>query len=218
MLFDWLFFWRRRWPHVSFEEIRKRARLLVIDDQDFPYGVLFHRDGYNLDTWHDVEKLAELDDGKYDLVLLDLQGVGRQDSAEQGFGILKYLKRRCPTILVVAYSNAEWGLKYQEFVRLADAVFPKSADYLEFKARVDALLAERFSLGFYVRKVLDEAGPYEIDPAYLGRLTQTAILTGKQRRLRSHLQATIPHDSAAIIDRILSIVKVAIGILQLWSQ
>lgn len=217
MLSDW-FFWRKRWPHISSEEIRKRARLLVIDDQDFPYGVLFDRDGYNVDTWHDVERLAELDDGKYDLVLLDLHGVGRRDSTEQGFGILKYLKRRCPTVLVVAYSDSDWGLRYQEFFRLADAVFPKSADYVDFKARVDALLADRFSLGFYVQKVLAEVAPYEADPAYLTTLTQKAILTGRTQRLRSRLETIVPRDSAAIIERVLTIVKVAIGIAELWSR
>jgi len=210
--------WQKRWPQIPFEEVRKRGRLLVIDDQEFPYETLFSRDGYNVDTWRDVEKLTDLDDGKYDLVLLDLQGVGRRDSVEQGFGILKYLRRRSPALLIVAYSNADWGLRYQEFFRLADAVLPKSADYVEFKAKVDDLLRERFSLGFYLTKILEEAGPYEADPAYLSRLAQGAILKGKAARLRAHLESIVPRDSAATVDRVFSIVNSAVGILQLWSR
>jgi hypothetical protein len=35
-MFQFLFrFWRREWPAVPFDEIRKRSRLLVIDDQEF---------------------------------------------------------------------------------------------------------------------------------------------------------------------------------------
>ena len=211
-------FWRRQWPQVPFDEIRKRGRLLVIDDQEFPYETLFSRDGYNVNVWRDVEKLTDLDDGKYDLVLLDLQGVGRRDSAEQGFGILKYLRRRSPALLIVAYSNADWGLRYQEFFKLADAVLPKSADYVEFKAKVDDLLRERFSLGFYVSKVLDEAAGYEPDPAHLSALTQAAILKGKPRKLRAHLETILPRDSAVTVDRILSIVRSAVGILEVWSR
>src|SRR5712692_9190275 len=104
------------WPKTPFEEIRRRARLLVIDDQEFPYMELFRRDGYTIEKWPDVKTLSDLQDGKYDLLLLDLQGVGRQESREQqGFGILKHLREQSPTLVVVAYSNADWSLKYQDF-------------------------------------------------------------------------------------------------------
>ncbi len=33
----------------------KRARLLVIDDADFPYLSLFERDGYTMEKWADVK-------------------------------------------------------------------------------------------------------------------------------------------------------------------
>lgn len=211
-------FGHRHWPQIPFDEIRKRARLLVIDDEEFPYHSLFSRDGYNLDKWHDVQDLSILEDGKYDLLLLDLHGVGRLESGEQGFGILKYLRRRCPSLVIVAYSSAEWGLRYQEFFRLADAVLPKTADYVEFKARVDELLSQRFSLGFFVSKILDEVGSYEADPAHLTQLAQRAILSGNTQRLRAHLHSTIPRDSAVTVDRVLSIANSAVGILQLWTR
>jgi DNA-binding response OmpR family regulator len=209
-------FWflRREWPSISVEEIRKRSRLLVIEDQEFPYESLFVRDGYNLEKWHDVERLSDVEGGKYDLLLLDPQGVGRQESAEQGFGVLKYLRANCPTLVIVAYSNAEWGLKYQDFFKLADAVLPKSADYVEFKARVDELLTRRFSLGFYITRVLREATPYDVDPNRLEGLTRRAILGRNPKKLRKYLEATIAN--AATVEHILSIVKMAIGILEAW--
>jgi hypothetical protein len=207
---------RREWPSISTDEIRKRARLLVIDDQPFPYEALFQRDGYNLEKWDDVERLTDIETGNYDLVLLDMQGIGRSESAEQGFGLLKHLKERCPTLIVVAYSNADWGLKYQKFLRLADAVLPKSADYVEFKHRVDDLLASRFSLGFYLSKIALAAEGYDLDPRALEAAAKKSILARDTRTLQRFLQRAVPDNRQ--VDRVLSIAKIAIGVLQLWSH
>ena len=35
-------------PRPTLQQIVDRARILVIDDQDFPYQTLFKRDGYNV--------------------------------------------------------------------------------------------------------------------------------------------------------------------------
>jgi hypothetical protein len=45
------FFRKKGWPDIPFSEIKKRARMLVIDDSDFPYQTLFERDGYTLEKW-----------------------------------------------------------------------------------------------------------------------------------------------------------------------
>ncbi len=207
----------REWPPISFDEIRKRSRLLVVDDEDFPYLPLFVRDGYNIEKWPDVQRLSDLQDGKYDLVLLDLQGVGRQESREQqGFGVLRHIREQYPTLLVVAYSNADWSLKYQEFFALADGVLRKSADYVDFKARVDELLMRRFSLGFHVDRILDQAGRHGLDPGRLEAIGRQVILRRDVHKLRAYLEQN--HASAVAIDRILSIANSAIGIMNLWGS
>ncbi len=92
-----MWFKRPKWPDIPFDEIKKRSRLLVIDDDDFPYQTLFERDGYTLEKWPDVTDLPKLESGYFDILLLDLQGVGRQQSSEQGLGILRHRgKRRQP--------------------------------------------------------------------------------------------------------------------------
>jgi len=96
-----------KWPELSFEEIKKRARLLVVDDNEFPYKELFERDEYQIDKWDDIEKLSKLESGYYDIILLDIQGVGESQSEEQGFGILKHLRTTTPAQMVIAYSNAD---------------------------------------------------------------------------------------------------------------
>lgn len=211
-MFRWF---RKRWPQVPFDEIRKRARLLVIDDQEFAYKTLFERDGYTIEKWSDVEALSRLEEGAFDLILLDLQGVGRRESTEEGFGILKHLRDRAPAQIIVAYSNADWGLQYQDFFRLADAVLPKSADYVDFKRRVDELLRDRFSLGFYLARIRSEAQKLELPDSELVHTAEKAILARDPTRLRSALRR---HSlTPAQVDRFVSIANAAINLLNLWN-
>src|SRR5271154_4025408 len=101
---------------MPFEEIKKRARLLVIDDSDFPYAELFKRDGYAIEQWRDVEDLSKLENGTFDLIMLDVQGVGKEISpSEQGLGVLHHIREVAATQVVIAFSSADFSLKYQEF-------------------------------------------------------------------------------------------------------
>ena len=40
---------KKKWHKPSIEEIRKRTRILVIDDSEFVYKTLFDGDGYTIE-------------------------------------------------------------------------------------------------------------------------------------------------------------------------
>jgi CheY-like chemotaxis protein len=206
----------KKWPRLPHEEMVRRARILVIDDQEFPYKELFERDGYTVAKWNDVEDLPQLERGNYDLILLDLLGVGRKESTDQGLGVLRHIRGASPAQLVVAYSSADWPVRYQPFFDMADGVLSKTADYVDFKAKVDELLTQRFELGFYVGRVRTELADYAADMPGLARKTRRAILTGNTDRLRRYLSRHV--DNPATVDRAINIVGVAIGILGLWKS
>jgi CheY-like chemotaxis protein len=210
------FFGSPKWPDIPIDEIRKRARLLVIDDDEFPYQTLFERDGYTLEKWPDVLDLSKLESGYFDVILLDLQGVGRQQSNEQGLGILRHLRQTTPAQVIIAYSSADWPLKYQEFFELADAVLSKSSDYVDFKRKVDQLLEERFSIGFYLTRIQTIVGKNIDDPVRLERLAREAILRKNPTKLRRFLEDRL--QSQDLIADVLSLVQIAIGILSLWKS
>jgi CheY-like chemotaxis protein len=96
---------KTNWPSMKFEEMKKRARILVIDDKPFAYSKLFKNDGYNIEKWDDIKDLPKLETGYYDVILLDIQGVGTKQSVDQGFGILRHLRRENPSQIIVAYSS-----------------------------------------------------------------------------------------------------------------
>src|ERR1035437_4904544 len=120
-----------------------------------------------------------------------------------------------PAQIVVAYSEANFGLASQPFFQLADAVLQKSADYIDFKAKVDELLEARFSLGFYIDRIAEETHLGEKDRAKLSQLATQAIVEGKRSNLVSFLR---DHSDAATLERVLRIVEVAISVASLWTK
>ena len=208
-------FEQRRWPEFTPDDIRKRSRLLVIDDGDFPYQTLFKRDGYAIDKWSDIEDLSRLERGEFDIILLDIHGVGTKESQEQGFGILKHLRSSTPTQTIIAYSNADWSLKYQGFFDLADAKLDKRADYVDFKRVVDEQLRRRFSLEFYVDRIVRAVGAKVSDPEKLRKFAIKAILTGKTKALEKYVSTTL--DAKDVLEIVLNIAQVAIGLASLTS-
>jgi DNA-binding NarL/FixJ family response regulator len=203
-------FKKRKWPEISMEDVRKRSKILVIDDMDFAYLELFINDGYSIDKWNDVDDLPKLEKGYYDIILLDIQGIGKAQSAEQGLGILKHLRKTSPAQVIIAFSNADYSLKYQDFFRMADLTLSKSSDYVEFKRAVDRLLGERFSLGFYIERVAGIASPYISDMSRLKALTSSALLSGNNKKLLAYLNENIETKEA--ISMILQVVSIGLTI------
>lgn len=206
----------KKWPEIPIEEIRKRARLLVIDDIDFYYYDLFKRDGYVIDKWDDIESLDKLEQGHYDIILLDINDVGKQYSQEQGLGILKHLKKVSPWQIIIAYSDASFSLTYQEFFLAADARLSKSEDYVQYKSTVDRLLKAQFSLGFYVDKVISIVQPYGVDVERIKQATERAILRNTTAPLEGALSAYI--DKKDVIGMVLNVVQVAVGIAAICAK
>ncbi len=210
--------WRDAWPVLTDDEIRRRSRILVIDDQDFPYKKTFTADGYTVEKWADVKRLPDLENGQYDLILLDLQGVGRSQSADEGLGVLQHLRLVAPAQIVIAYSNAaNFSLKDEPFFRLADAVLHKTADYVDFKREVDRLLRRRFSINFYVERVAAQLGEQAEDIPRLSRKTRSAILSCSPDKLEHFLRRRTPIDNPNI-DRAIKVAQVGVAVMKLWHQ
>ncbi|MFZ2492174.1 MAG: hypothetical protein WA208_11865 [Thermoanaerobaculia bacterium] len=185
----------------------------MIDDGDFYYLPLFQRDGYTIEKWNDVDDLPKLESGYYDLILLDIQGVGSAQTQEQGLGILRHLRQTSPAQILVAYSNADWSLKYQPFFDLADAVLAKGTDYVDFKRTVDDLLRKKFSLGFYLDRIVNIAEAHVADTARMRTTAEKAILQRHASGLEAFLSAN--HVDPEVASTILQVAQVAIGILGL---
>lgn len=195
----------------SFEEIKKRAKILVIDDSDFVYAPLFTRDGYTIEKWDDVENLEKLENNYFDLILLDIQGVGQSESEEEGFGILKHIRAKSPAQIVIAFSNADWSLKYQDFFDLADRKLAKSQDYVEFKRIVDDLLIQRFNYKFYIEKIEKIQNLSHTERTRITQAAQNSMLSGKIETTSIAVKDISKEDAQLV----LAIVQTALAVIAL---
>ncbi len=169
-----------------------------------------------IEQWADVEDLPKIERNFYDIILLDVQAVGKQLSSKQGLGVLEHIRKTAPAQIVIAFSNADYSLKYQEFFKMADRVLSKGADYVDFKRQVDELLRSRFSLGFYIEKVLSVVGSNVDDEGRLERETRKAILRNNPQKLRKYLIEKISDEGT--LQAVLSVVNLAIEVAKIWNS
>lgn len=203
-----------REPEVpSLEEIRKRARILVIDDKELPQQRLFTRDGYHMQRWPRIENVSQLTDNHFDLILLDMQGVGLRESPQrQGLGILQHIKQTNPTQLVIAYSAENWNVSNRDFFALADAAMDKGQDYIDFKSKVDELLTKRYTYGYFISKMNQSLGEYAADAPDAVRHALKAMQRGTTSRLHSYLNRTL--NNAEKVDKIITIIAAGIKVFE----
>jgi hypothetical protein len=114
---------------------------------------------------------------------------------------------------LVAYSSADWPLKYKEFFDLADATLDKQADYVEFKRVLDVLLAKRFSLDFYVQKIVSIVVAPDANAERIRAAAERAILTRDISHLKKALASS--KDGQEQVNMALQVAQVAIGVFQL---
>lgn len=193
------------------EDVRKRARLLVIDDNPFPPLSLFKRDGYHIERWAKIQNVSQLTDGYFDLILLDLHGVGLTESpTRQGLGILEHIKRANPTQLVITYSAEPWGIVNRDYFAMADEVLEKGQDYIDFKNAIDDLLSRRYSAGYFIAKMNGELGDLAADCPKVVPKALHAMGSRSTSGLRSYLSKTLQDEQK--IEKILVIIGTAIKV------
>lgn len=148
---------------LPLSELRKRARILVVDDDAsaFPHRLL-QKEGYNVTYWQKVENLRDLENGEYDIIVLDIYDIAAPDvSATGGLGVLSHIKKYNPSQIVIAYSGQKYDLKHADFWNIADDYLGKPSSLLDCKQKIDGLLEKKFTANYYadvLRKLLREHG------------------------------------------------------------
>lgn len=199
------------------ETARKNARVLVIDDQEWPYQELFERDGYHIERWAEVRNLSQLTDGHYNLILLDIQGIGLSESQKlQGLGILEHIKTTNPAQSVIIYSSKSQKPSANKYLSMADAVFDKASQYTEFKAVIDSILTNRTSFDYFIAVMNKQLG---VDAARAPRAVQLALRAARSGRtdgLSKYLSKTLSNPNQ--VTTILGIVAAGIKVVRAISE
>jgi hypothetical protein len=140
---------------IDFEELRKRVRIVVIDDEEsFPIK-LFQSEGYAIDKWHKVTDYSygKLESGFYDIIVLDIKGVAQDISSDDGLGVLESIKKKNPSQIIIAYSQHSYDLSKAKFWELADEKIAKPSDFLKMKSIIDNLITTKFKPDRYIESL-----------------------------------------------------------------
>jgi hypothetical protein len=135
----------------EFENIKFKARVAFVDDEEISHIKRLQTDGYNITPYSDIENIDDFVRKKYNVVVLDIQGVGQNIAPKSGgWGILKYLKKNHPHIVVIMFTGAEWSItKYKDEASEADDFIGKDVDFLDFKAKLDDGIKKAFSINYH---------------------------------------------------------------------
>lgn len=197
----------------SIEELRKKSRILVIDDQDFPFLGLFQRDNYHIERWAEIENLTKLTDGYFDVVLLDINGVGlRESPTRQGLGILEHVKHQNPAQHVILYSSKPQSITQREVLILADVVLDKKSEYVDYKRSVDDLLISRYNPGYFISVMNRELGPNAANSPRAVSKALRALRNGRTDGLRNYLAGTLQDQAKA--DVIVTVISIGAKVLE----
>ena len=129
-----------------------KARIAFVDDEELPHTRRLRDDGYNITDFADIDHMDDFIRKKFDVVVLDIQGVGAKLTTNtEGWGLLKYLKNAAPHIVVIVFTGAEWSItKYKEQADLADDFIGKDSEFLDFKTKLDAAIRRAFSPSYHI--------------------------------------------------------------------
>jgi DNA-binding NarL/FixJ family response regulator len=201
----------------TMEALRKSARILVIDDHAFPAQRTFTRDGYHFERWPEVKNLSQLTDGHWQVILLDVQGVGLNESPDkQGIGILEHIKRTNPAQAVVIYSAQKQAITASEQLVLADAILDKGISYVDYKVVVDRLLLNSATPGYFISAMNRELGENAtLAPKAVSKALR-AFRRGDTGALRGYFEKTLP--AQAQIDTLVKIIAVGIQAIALFAK
>lgn len=201
---------------VPIEEVRKRARILVIDDQEWPAQAMFERDGYHIERWAEIKNLSQLTDGHFHVILLDVNGVGlKEDPKLQGLGILSAIKTSNIAQPVVLYSAAKQGLSSSAYIQLADAVLDKKSSYIDFKHEVDGLLLRTATPAYFVAQMNRVLGEQALLAPNAVAKALKAFKRGRTDGLERYLNGKL--SEPAIASAALQVVSVGIEVVGLLN-
>lgn len=161
----------------DFEELKKRVRIIVIDDEDaFPIR-LFQSEGYAVEKWEKVTDVSygKLESGFYDIIVLDIKGVATDISKEDGLGVLESVKKKNPAQIIIAYSQHSYDLSKVRFWELADDHIAKPSDFLKMKETIDNLITNKFKPIRYIEALHKLLKAHGVNTKELKKLDNTIL-------------------------------------------
>jgi len=172
-------------PRVSTSDVRKRARILVIDDDQSAFPVeLLRSEGYIIDYWESVRNFSDLESGLFDIIVLDIHGIATpEQSSTGGIGILEHIKRYNPAQVVIAYSAKKYDFNQAAFWKLADDFLGKPSSLVVCKQKIDELILAKLTPLYYWEKLKELLHKEDVPDSEVAKIEKALL-----KRLKSSRQ------------------------------
>lgn len=168
--------------HLQFEELKKRTRIVVVDDEEgFPIE-LFQNEGYSIDKWNNVKDYGKLESGFFDIIILDIKGVAKHISSEDGLGVLESIKKRNPAQIIIAFSQHSYDLSKSRFWELADEKIAKPSDFLKIKNIIDNLINTKFKPARYIETLHKTLQNNNVSPKEIRNIEKEIVHAIKDKK------------------------------------
>lgn len=114
-------------PALTRDEIIRRGRILIVDDQQPLLLSELKQQGFSVDYDSSGDDTSNIEKQIYDVVLLDFGGVGLRFGKDQGLSLLKHIRRVAPSTYVLAYTSLALHAKQGDFFRNTHDILEKDA-------------------------------------------------------------------------------------------
>lgn len=120
--------------YINKLKTRDNYKLAIVDDEISSYPVEYIKKlGITVSEFDSIS-FAETDNlCKFDVILLDVKGVVKEDLEEGGAKLIKIIKQYRPTLPIIAVSSGYFHPELNDYFKSSDATLNKPID--EYKIR-----------------------------------------------------------------------------------
>ncbi len=125
-------------------QLLQRGRVAVVDDEKPEMLDDLKKMGLSIDHLASVgdQSFVRLEEGFYDLALLDYGGVGGAFGPDEGLDVLRHLRRVNPGLRILAFTGRTFDASKADFFRNCNGVVKKDSGIRELLETIEFHLAE----------------------------------------------------------------------------
>lgn len=141
-------------------ELLRRGRIALLDDAAPEMLADLQRHGLAIDHLPSTDdpRFGKLEEGFYDLLLLDYGGVGARFGPDEGLDVLRHLSRVSPALRILAFTSLTFDASKADFFRNVSEVVRKDAGIASTLETIERHLGQVLTPAFQFEsliKVLD---------------------------------------------------------------
>lgn len=124
----------------SIEKLRERAKILLVDDEEYDIIDILKTRGYDIYYKSDINYLIETE--PFDIILLDIKGIATKfGSPKEGFGFAMNVKSKYPQKVVISFSGVS-DVRINEELHKIDGFITKDTDVDTWCSRLDGFIKD----------------------------------------------------------------------------